>query len=179
MKTATTVGFLTTVLILGTSPSYATSGASVSTPRSASTSFNVKIAVEASCAVGSVSDINFGKITAAAAPTADLKQASRVSVTCNLGTPYNITFKPSKGSTDGTGVMTNGGKSSIPYALFSDAAYSKAWGSVIGTNSVSAIATGTADTHTIYSKVALSAVANPSLFEAGNYNDTVSVQIVY
>jgi len=172
MKTATTVGFLTTVLILGVSPSYADES-------SASTSFNVKIAVEASCALGSVSDVNFGKITSAAKPTADLKQSSKVSVTCNLGTPYNITFKPSKGSTDGTGVMTNGGKSSIPYALFSDAAYSKAWGSVIGTNSVSGTATGTADSYTIYSKVALSAVSNPALFEAGNYNDIVSVQVVY
>ncbi|MBY0346020.1 MAG: spore coat U domain-containing protein [Neisseriaceae bacterium] len=171
MKSAkiTTVGLLTTALILGVSPSYA----------APNTSFNVKIAVESSCAVGNVSDVDFGLISAAAAPTTDLKQTTSVSVTCNLGTPYNIVFKTSRGSTNGTGTMTNEGTTKIPYALFSDSGYSKPWGSVIGTNSVSGIASGSADLYTVYSKVALSDVANPALFEAGSYNDIVSVQIIY
>ena len=174
--TITKVTALATALILAASPSYADDDRS---PSRSTTSFNVKIAVEASCAVGSVSDVNFGKISAAAPPTSDLKQTTKVSVTCNLGTPYNIAFKTSRGSTDGTGLMTNGSKSSIPYALFSDAAYSKPLGSVVGTNSLSATATGTPDAYTIYTKVASSAVSNPALFEAGSYNDVVSVQVIY
>ena len=75
--------------------------------------------------------------------------------------------------------MTNEGKTKIPYALFSDSGYSKAWGNTIGTNSVSGIASGYPDLYTVYGKVALSDISNPALFEAGSYNDIVSVQIIY
>ncbi|MBY0346273.1 MAG: spore coat protein U domain-containing protein, partial [Neisseriaceae bacterium] len=147
-----TVSLLTTALILGTSPSYAVPN----------TSFNVKITVNSSCAVGNVNDINFGNISSAARPTSDLKQMTKVSVTCNVGTPYNIVFKTSRGSTNGTGTMTNEGKTKIPYALFSDSGYSKAWGNTIGTNSVSGIASGYPDLYTVYGKVALSDISNPA-----------------
>jgi spore coat protein U-like protein len=167
-----TLRIQTLLLLSGLSFWSATSFAATNT-----SSFNVKIEVISACNLDTINDVDFGTVSAASFPTADLTQTTVLNVSCNIGTPYSVALTPSSGNTDGTGEMTTGA-SAIPYELFSNSTHTQPWGDVDGTNTVTGTAIGSYQPLTVYAKVPIATIS-PLTLETGVYTDTVTVTLTY
>jgi spore coat protein U-like protein len=132
----------------------------------------VQMTITASCTISSASTLNFGSSGVIAA---DVDQTSTVQVQCTNTTPYNIGLDAGTGSgaTVAARKMTNGA-ATITYSLYSDSGRTTVWGSTIGTNTVSATGTGSAQSFTVYGRVPAQATPAPAV-----YTDTVSVTVTY
>ncbi|WP_348629917.1 spore coat U domain-containing protein [Mesorhizobium sp. M7D.F.Ca.US.004.03.1.1] len=132
----------------------------------------VQMTITASCTISSASTLNFGSSGVIAA---NVDQTSTVQVQCTNTTPYNIGLDAGTGSgaTVAARKMTNGA-STITYSLYSDSGRTTVWGSTIGTNTVSATGTGSAQSFTVYGRVPTQSTPAPAA-----YTDTVTVTVTY
>jgi spore coat protein U-like protein len=136
--------------------------------------FQVKIAITSTCifSTGAASDLDFG--TQGVLST-NLSQTSTIMVQCTNTTPYNIGLN---GGSVANNVAARQMKSAagglVNYALYQDAAHTTNWGNTIGTDTLSAVATGSPVTHTVYGMVP--AQTTPA---AGAYADTITVTVTY
>lgn len=142
----------------------------------ASGSLEAKITITSDCSVSTGNAaLDFGSnASTAAMPTAN---NGGFSVTCTNGSPYKIGLTPaSTSSAVGTGTMStspsNG--STIGYTLYQDSSFQTVWGSTAGTNTNDSTGTGAAQSYTVYGKVT-SSLNVP----AGNYSDTVTIEVTY
>lgn len=107
-----------------------------------------------------------------------VKTASNlISVTCSAGVLYDVGL--SNGTSGGSGpttrLMANGATpQAITYGIYRDAGYSQPWGDVAGSNTISAIGTGTVQNYTGRGRIPIQATP-PSL----TYTDTVVVTVTY
>lgn len=133
--------------------------------------FNVKITIQGACDVtaGSASDINLGTVPSTAT---NVSSDGKISVTCTKDLAYQVALTPSSGNTDGSGTMTNSGNS-VAYALYQDRAHATPWGNVFGSNTVSGLGNGAAQSLTTFAK------APSANSPAGTYNDVVTVTLKY
>ena len=94
---------------------------------------------------------------------------------CTNTTPYNIGLSAGAGTgaTVTTRKMTSGAKT-INYSLYRDTPGGAVWGTTIGTNTVSATGTGSAQNTTVHGRVPPQAVPG-----AGTFTDTVVVTVTY
>ncbi len=136
-------------------------GANSAFAASSSGTFNVQVKIASACTI-SATAMDFGTVTGSVLGTETAN--STVSVTCNKGTAYNVSF--SALSVLGTPLTTaainlNNGLNVIPAAL------------KINVGSTG-IATGGADSATVGGT--LTATANPT---AGTYSNTQTIYVVY
>ena len=141
---------------------------------SINTSFQVKIAIAATCifSTGGASDLDFGT---QGVLTSNIDQTSTIMVQCTNTTPYNIGLNGGSVANSVSGrQMKSAAGGLINYALFQDSGHLTNWGNTVGTDTLSAIATGSAVTHTVYGRVTPQATPAP-----GAYADTVTVTVTY
>lgn len=134
----------------------------------------VKITITSNCAVStSNATLDFGSHASTDASAS--ANNGGFTVSCTNQTPYDVGLAPvSTASTDGAGEMKDGsGTNSIAYQLYSDAAMQTAWGNDTG-NMQSATGTGSDQSYTVYGKV-----TGSMNVPAGNYNDTVTINVTY
>ncbi|QKC82862.1 spore coat U domain-containing protein [Mesorhizobium sp. NZP2077] len=132
----------------------------------------VQMTITASCTISSASTLNFGSSGVIAA---NVDQTSTVQVQCTNTTPYNIGLDAGTGTgaTVAARKMTNGA-ATITYSLYSDSGRTTVWGNTIGTNTVSATGSGSAQSFTVYGRVPAQATPAPAV-----YTDTVTVTVTY
>jgi spore coat protein U-like protein len=148
---------------------FAQSGAKAAT---ATGSFNVKVTIAATCVVTSATDMNFGTQGVLAA---NVDQTSTITATCTNTTPYNIGLdKGLNGSSVTTRQMKAAGPALINYSLYSDAGRTVNWGNTVGTDTVAATGTGSAQAFTVFGRIP----PQPSPV-AALYTDTITVTITY
>lgn len=142
----------------------------------ASSSFQVKLAINAACSVTTTGALDF--TAASADSTADVtSNATNIKVTCSKTTAYNVGLTPSSNSTNGTGAMKGTGSNAdtIAYSLYKTTGGTDVWGNVIGTNTKTGVGNGNAQNLTVYGKVLGSALnVTPD-----SYSDTVAVVVTY
>lgn len=138
----------------------------------ATSSFTVSVTITATCVINSASALNFG--TQGVLST-NKDQTSTISVTCTSTTPYNIGLDAGTGSgaTVTTRKLASGG-ATINYTLYSDSGRTTIWGNTIGTNTVSAIGNGAAQSYTVYGRMPAQTTPAP-----GTYTDTITVTVTY
>ncbi|MDQ6868305.1 MAG: spore coat U domain-containing protein [Pseudomonadota bacterium] len=107
--------------------------------------------------------------------TANTDASTTILPTCTSGTPYNIGLdKGVNGGSVTTRQMKAAGPALINYSVFRDAGRTMNWGQTIGTDTVAGTGTGSAQSVTVYGRIA--AQATPS---TGTYNDTIVVTLTY
>jgi len=142
----------------------------------ASTTFGVSATVAANCLVTAAA-IPFGSYdgTAAKDISKDLK------VRCTNGLPYTVKLSAGSGGGFAPRKLANG-SDTLEYNLYLDAGFTSVWGD--GTASTS-VDTGTGagmslskeKTHTIFANLPNSAANQDA--PAGNYSDTITVEVSY
>lgn len=142
----------------------------------ATSSFNVKIAIQNTCAFSTTApaDIDFGSVVSSA--TVPVGSTS-LTLTCTNGAPYDIGLAPTNtgGDADGNGKMDGPGSNTIAYTLWQDSgATTTPWGNTISSNTLHGTGDGTAHTIPVYAKVGAISTA-----PAGNYSDKVTVTVTY
>ena len=149
--------------------SFAWCGAEAAT---ATGSFTVQVTIAATCVVTSASNLNFGTQGVLAA---NVDQTSTINVTCTNTTPYNIGLdKGVNGASVTTRQMKSAGPALINYSLFSDAGRTVNWGNTVGTDTVAATGTGSAQPFTVFGRIP------PQVSPlAAVYTDTITVTVTY
>ncbi|MGH6812252.1 MAG: Csu type fimbrial protein [Methylocella sp.] len=135
--------------------------------------FNVQVIIAATCVLNSSTNLSFGTQGVLAAPIND---QSTITVTCTNTTPYNIGLD--KGLNGGS-VTTREMKGVVSaalvnYSLFRDAPMTLNWGQTIGTDTVGASGTGSAQPFTVYGQIPAQPTPAPD-----TYNDTITVTVTY
>jgi len=150
-------------LIPGAGPAHAASTTST---------FAVQATITATCTINSASTLNFGTLGVLAANT---DQTSTLQVTCTNTTPYNIGLDVGTGSGATVAVrkLTSGG-ATVNYTLYSDSGRTTVWGTTIGTDTVAATGSGSAQNYTVYGRIPAQTTPAP-----GNYADTITVTVTY
>ena len=135
---------------------------------------SVSASVSAVCIIGNAT-LAFGTYnpTAAIAATA----TTTVTLTCSLGTLYNIGMSVGSGAgaTTALRVMTTTG-GTLGYKLFRDSGYTLNWGSTIGTDTLASTSLTSSLTNTvnIYGQIPAAEAA-----AIGAYTDTVTMTVTY
>ena len=138
--------------------------------QTASTTIAVSATVLTDCAVIAL-PLVFGNYSSGSNNDA----TSTITVTCTIGTPYNIGLDAGggAGATVTTRKLTSG-SDTLDYILYQDASRTIIWGETIGADTISIASAGAIDAHTIYGR-------SPSgqNVPAGAYTDTVTVTVSY
>lgn len=140
--------------------------------QTATTTFQVRVTIQASCTVGSATNMDFGNQGVLAS---NIDQTSTFSVTCANGTPFNIGLDAGTfgGATVTTRRMSLAG-TPVSYSLFRDAGRTSNWGNTVGTDTLASTGTGSAQAFTIYGRIPPQTTPG-----AGNYADTVTITVTY
>jgi spore coat protein U-like protein len=134
-------------------------------------SFNVQVAIAATCVVTSATTLDFGT---QGVLSAHIDQTSTITVTCTNTTPYNIGLdKGLNGSSVTTRQMIMA-STPVNYSLFSDSGRTINWGNTIGTDTVAATGNGSAQIYTVYGRIPPQTSPAP-----GIYTDTITVTVTY
>lgn len=141
--------------------------------QTATTTFKVTAKVQAVCAVTAV-DLSFGNYTSKSATP--LLGTTILQATCTPNSSYNIGLNA--GTTTGATInqrkMASGATNTLNYQLYSDVGHTTIWGNTTGTDTVTGVGTGLAQSHTVYGQVP-AAQASP----AGDYQDIITVTVYY
>ena len=135
--------------------------------------FVVRTTNNSSCILATT-ELNFGSQVSLGS---QILSSNSLQVTCTAGTVYEVSLNngTSGATSPTTRRMTNATtSSSITYGIYRDTGRTQPWGSTSGSNTVSSVGTGSAQTFTGYGKVPAQATP-PSL----NYADTIIIQVTY
>jgi spore coat protein U-like protein len=133
-------------------------------------SYNATATVLPSCTV-SATNMNFGTQTYL---TSNVDATSTITANCTSTATYTVSLSNGNTGTGPTVRKLVNGASNVTYGIYSNAARSVAWGSTIGTNTVSGTGTGANQTLTAYGRVPIQTTPTP-----GTYTDTVVVTVTY
>lgn len=101
---------------------------------------------------------------------------STVTVTCTPGTSYDVGLDNGAHAAGGVRYMTPAvGSGTIPYALYTSATRTTAWGNTVGTDTVNHTAGALPTTLTVYGRVP----AGAPPVGAGAYSDLVTVTVSF
>jgi spore coat protein U-like protein len=158
------VAIAASVLLLLGGPAVATQTQSI---------FTVQLTLTASCIINSASTLDFGS---PGVLTANVDQTSTVQVQCTNTTPYNIGLDAgANGGTTTTRLMKVGGAgAAIQYTLWQNLGRTTNWGNTVGTDTQASTGTGSAQSFTVYGRVAPQTTPVP-----GAYSDTITVTVTY
>ena len=135
--------------------------------------FTVRTTNSTSCSVVAT-ELNFGNTLDLSAA---IQAANSIQVTCSPGAQYEVSLNngASGAASPVLRRMTNtASANAITYGIYRDAARTQPWGSTSGSNTVSSMGTGAAQSFTGYGKVP--AQTTPASM---TYTDTVIVQVTY
>jgi spore coat protein U-like protein len=148
----------------------ALAGSAQAQQQTKSATFRVSATVVAACEVNA-SDLDFGPDTSRTGSGA----TGSVAVRCAPETAYSVGLNA--GKTPGATVNQRqmlAGANPLNYQLYQDAGRRKIWGNTIGTDTVPGAGTGQSVDHTIFG-----AVPARRVIPAGEYGDTVTVQVYF
>lgn len=138
----------------------------------ATDTFQVTATVPNECII-SATDLAFGNysVTVGAA----VSGSTNLSVTCSGGTAYSVSLNAGSGSGATVSIrkMTSGANS-LNYSLYRDASHTLVWGQTVGTDTVAGTGNGSAQSITVYGRIAASQAA-----AAGSYADTVTATVTF
>lgn len=139
----------------------------------ATSNFQVKVTIQAQCLAATATTMDFGTQGVFAA---NVDQTSTLQVQCTNTTPYNIGFDNGANGTAVNARKMKGGPSGelVSYSIFSDAGRVTNWGTTVGTDTVSAIGNGAAQSYTAYGRIPVQTTPAP-----GAYSDTITVTVTY
>jgi spore coat protein U-like protein len=134
------------------------------------TAIHVNATVSATCSIGA-NALAFGSYA-----RLQLDGTTTLSATCTSTTPYNIGLDQgvSSGATVTTRKMTGPSSQLLNYSLFRDSARTLNWGNTVGTDTVAATGTGSAQTFTVYGRIPASQNVG-----SGNYQDTITATLTF
>jgi len=137
------------------------------------TTFNVTATVIDVCAV-SASNLAFGTYSPIGGSALD--GTSTITVTCTLGTAYNVRIDPGANgaSVAARQMLRASGTETLPYSLYRNAGRTQNWGQTDNTDTVTSTGSGVSQGHTVYGRIPASGNV-PS----GSYSDTVNVIVNY
>lgn len=148
-------------IVLGTAPS--------AQGTTATTTIAVSATVLSFCSISAL-PLAFGNYSGSL-----LSASTTVSVTCTVGTTFNIGIDAGLGTgASVTERKMQSGANTLSYGLYSNAGATTVIGSTIGTNTISNTGTGSSQTITVYGQVPAAQAVAP-----GVYTDTVTVTITY
>ena len=136
------------------------------------TTFQVRMTIQADCRIVSASDLDFGT---SGVISANVDVNSTLNVQCTNTTPYNIGLNAGigAGATVAVRLMTLAG-ATIQYSLYTTAARTIVWGNTVGTDTVAATGNGASQLYTIFGRVPPQTTPAPGL-----YTDTVTVTVTF
>jgi spore coat protein U-like protein len=106
-----------------------------------------------------------------------LNAATTVTLTCTLGTPYNVGMGVGAGTGATTTLrqLTSGGNT-LGYKLFRDSGRTLNWGNTVGTDTLSGTSSAStlANTINVYGEIPANEAA-----PTGSYSDSVTVTVTY
>ncbi len=139
-----------------------------------SANLGVSATVTSNCAI-STSPVAFGNVDVSAG--AAVNGAGSISVTCTSGTAWSAAADAGAGT--GATLLTTrrmtSGLNLLDYGLYTDSGRTSVWGNGTAGVTIADTGTGSAQSKTIYGKVA----AAQSTVPAGSYVDTVAVTVTY
>lgn len=148
----------------------------VAVAATSTTTFEVSATVADACSVAAT-NLAFGEVTPV--NNANIDATSTVTVTCSLGTAYNITLDA--GANAGTAGdvttrrMKDAGTNYLSYQMYSDTLRSTVWGNTVGTNSVAGTGTGLGVPAVVYGRIP----SGQQETATGSYTDTINVTVTY
>ncbi|NUU03509.1 Csu type fimbrial protein [Herbaspirillum robiniae] len=131
----------------------------------------ISAVVTAQCVVQSAA-IPFGTYSSSA-----IQQNAQIGVTCSNGTSYTISLDAGTGSganTTARKLATTDGSSTLNYALYQDSARTKTWGNANGTDTLSGVGNGAAQSIPVYGYIPAGQATR-----AGTYSDVVAITLSY
>ena len=134
-------------------------------------SFNVQVAIAATCVVTSATTLDFGT---QGVLSANIDQTSTITITCTNTTPYNIGLDKGLNGSSVTTRQMKAGSELVNYSLFSDAGRTVNWGNTVGTDTVAATGNGSAQPFTVYGRIPPQTTPAPA-----TYTDTITVTVTY
>lgn len=134
--------------------------------------FQVTATVPDECII-SATDLAFGNYSVTVGAAVD--GTTSLSVTCSGGTSYVVSLNAGTGAGASVAVrkMTSGANT-LNYSLYQNAARTQVWGETSGTDTVAGTGTGSAQSITVYGRIAASQPA-----AAGSYADTVTATVTF
>lgn len=118
-----------------------------------------------------VNDVDFGS---RGSLSATIDTSATMSPQCTNTTPYQIGLNNGINVSGTARRMKSSGGAYVGYELYRDSGRTQRWGNTLGSDTVSATGNGSAQSVTIYGRV-----APQSTPAAGGYSDTVTVTITY
>ena len=139
----------------------------------ATSTFQVKVTIQAQCLAATATTLDFGTQGVFAA---NVDQISTLQVQCTNTTPYNIGFDKGANGIAVTARKMKGGPTNelLSYSIYSDAGRVTNWGNTVGTDTVSSIGNGAAQSFTAYGRIPVQTTPTP-----GAYTDTITVTVTY
>jgi spore coat protein U-like protein len=137
------------------------------------TTFQTRVTIAASCAIGGATTLDFGSPGLLAA---NVDQTSTIQVTCTNTTAFNIGLDKGANGASVTSRLMKGGPSNetIQYSLYSDSGRTTNWGNTVGTDTVSSAGNGSSQSFTVYGRILPQITPTP-----GTYTDTITVTVTY
>jgi spore coat protein U-like protein len=136
-----------------------------------SNSFSAAARVQTTCTV-SASNLSFGTLGHL---TGNVDAISDITAQCANGAPYTVGLSAGNGpgATVAVRQMTRGAKT-LNYSLYQDSSRTRVWGETIGTDTVTGIGNGTAQSYTVYGRIPPQTIPGPGL-----YTDTIVVTVTF
>lgn len=159
--------------LLGTPPmpSSCITGGSTGTP--GTFPFTVTGSVPNTCALSPkpVPDLAFGTVPGVIAANVD--RTTSIGLTCTGRTAWQLGIDNGLNASGNIRRMRSPAGQFVPYELYRDSGRSQRWGTTLGSDTVGGTGTGTAQTQTVFGRVA------PQSATPGSYSDTVIVTVTY
>jgi spore coat protein U-like protein len=157
--------------LLGSLVAFGLVSGGVAQAATATTTFQSKIIITASCTV-TATLLDFGTTGLI---TANIDAASTMAVTCTNTTPYNVGIdKGVNGASTAARKMKAAGADLVSYSIFKDTGRTSNWGDVVGTDTLTGTGSGVAQTINVYGRVPAQAGVTPA-----TYTDTLTVTVTY
>ncbi|WP_244850755.1 spore coat U domain-containing protein [Caballeronia sp. SL2Y3] len=135
--------------------------------------FQVTLTIQDDCSIAA-NPLDFGSTGVIAN---NIDQSTNVSVTCTTGTPYNVALDAGSptGSTISARTLNNAANTgTVQYNLFRDSGRTQIWGQTVGSDTVSGVGNGSAQTISVFGRVP--AQPTPA---ADTYMSTVTATVVF
>ena len=168
-NTQLTYAYNEVLLSLGTYPTTCTNGG---TGNGTSTfPFTVSANVQSSCALSGASDLGFG--SAASNFSGNINASSTITMSCVYRSAWQVGLDNGQHAVGSTRRMIQG-SGAVIYELYRDSARTQRWGNTLNTDTSSGTGTGSAQSLTVYGRV-----APQSGLAAGNYADKITVTVTF
>ena len=159
--------------LLGTPPMPASCISGGSTGTASTFPFTVSGSVPNTCTLSPkpVPDLAFGSVPGRILSNVD--RTTAIGLTCTGRTAWQLGIGNGLNASGTIRRMIGPGGQFVPYELYRDSGRSQRWGTTLGTDTVAGTGTGTAQSQTVYGRVA------PQVATPGSYSDPVIVTVTY